>query len=145
MGGGLFQVMASEISRQGYRLPFQIPNYTPGGIPFAYPPLAFYGIAVLQGIGFAPLTIARLGSVLATLLYLPAGYLFVYEFRGSRAEALVATSLIALFPPIFRLHISAGGIVRATAFLFVFLSLIVGIRLFRTGGWQWLTAAIIFF
>jgi hypothetical protein len=40
--GGLFLEFARQIYENNYQFPIIIPYYTLGGIPFAYPPLAFY-------------------------------------------------------------------------------------------------------
>ena len=41
LGGGLFLSMAEALVENGHALPARVAGYTPGGIPFAYPPLAF--------------------------------------------------------------------------------------------------------
>src|SRR4030095_15440901 len=45
--GGLFVAFADEIAARNFRLPINIPYYSAGGIPFAYPPLGFYFEAIL--------------------------------------------------------------------------------------------------
>jgi len=45
--GGLFLAFAREIFKNGYSLPDIIPNYTEGGLLFAYPPLPFYIESIL--------------------------------------------------------------------------------------------------
>ncbi len=43
---GMYTLMAEQIADGGFSLPMQVPYYGPGGIPFAYPPLALYVMAV---------------------------------------------------------------------------------------------------
>jgi len=59
LGGGLFLAMAEAVAENGYALPARVPGYTPGGIPFAYPPLGFYLLAPLLDTGVSPLALAR--------------------------------------------------------------------------------------
>jgi len=53
-GAGLFLQIATEIARHNYHLPATIPYYTASGIPFAYPPLGFYLVAVLHAVTGVP-------------------------------------------------------------------------------------------
>ena len=145
LGGGLYQYMAYTISQNHYLLPTRIPHYTKGGIPFAYPPLILYGIAVLQDLGVRPLTLARLGSAISPFLYLPGIYFFTYELRETRFEAGFATAIVAVSPIMFRLHLSAGGIVRSTAFLFTVAGLYTGLHVFRDSNSHWVLPASMLF
>ncbi|MFC6962724.1 hypothetical protein ACFQL7_07540 [Halocatena marina] len=58
-GAGLFLAMADQIQATGYHFPTTIPHYTLGGVPFAYPPLQFFVVAVLLDLGADPLLLTR--------------------------------------------------------------------------------------
>lgn len=65
--GGLFYFFCEAIRANGFLLPSQIPYYTEGGLPFAYPPLSFYlGALVLQVFGGGPSSLLALNAALST-------------------------------------------------------------------------------
>lgn len=51
--GGLFYVMAEDLRRAGYVLP-DYTTYNAASIPFAYPPLGIYFVAILSDIFMIP-------------------------------------------------------------------------------------------
>jgi hypothetical protein len=144
-GAGLFLLMAEQISQHGYGLPATIPLYAEP-VPFAYPPLMFYVVAVIRDLtGVAPLTISRFLPGVVTTAYLVPFYLFVRELLRSSREAGLATFVLALSPSVLEWHISAGGVVRAPAMLFVISGLFAGLMLFRTRRRRWLAASVVLF
>lgn len=143
-GSGLYLLMAEEISRHGYGLPARIPFYTEGGIPFAYPPLAFYAVAPLLDLGVDPLALSRYLPGVLTIVYLVPAYLLGRDLLGSRQGAGLATFLVAVETSVLQWHIEAAGLVRATAYLFLLSGLVAGLRLFRTGERRWLLASTLF-
>ena len=145
-GAGLFLSMAEQISRHGYALPATIPHYTAGGIPFAYPPLAFYVVAALSDLlGVEPFAFSRVLPGLFSVLYLIPFYLFGTELLGSKRQAGLAALIVTASPPVLQWHLSAGGFVRALAVLFAFSGLYTGIWLFRTGERRWLVGSTALF
>ena len=67
---GHYLAMAQEVSGHGYALPCRIPHYTREGIPFAYPPLAIYALALIRdATGIGPLVLNRWlpGALVASL------------------------------------------------------------------------------
>jgi hypothetical protein len=127
----LFLHMAEILIENGYRRPETVPLYTADGIPFAYPPLMFYALALLIDLGIDPIHLARL---LPGLLYVCALIPYFYlsrEFLPVR-QAGLATVAVAVTPQLFRWHISGGGTVRAAGFLLVLTGLYVGACLFET-------------
>lgn len=143
LGAGLYSVMAREISTHGYGLPTNIPYYTAGGIPFAYPPLFLYLYAALWDVtGLGPLVLTRVVPGIFVFGCVMATYALAYELLSTRVQASVAAVAIATSPTIFRLLLTAGGIVRAPAFAVMVIGLYVGVKLFRTHNRGWLLAAI---
>ncbi|MFC6731009.1 glycosyltransferase family 39 protein [Haladaptatus sp. DYSN1] len=141
-GAGLFLLMAEQVSHHGYALPSAIPHYA-SSIPFAYPPLMFYVVAALRDLtGADPLFISRVLPGLVTTTALVPCYLFVRELLDSGRKAGLATFVVAVSPPILQWHISAGGIVRAPAFLFLVSGLYTGLMLFKTRRPKWLVASL---
>jgi hypothetical protein len=143
-GGGLFLAMADQIQNNGYRLPTTIPHYTRGGVPFAYPPLMFYVIAGLLDIGIDPFVLTRIFPGIVTILYLIPFYYLAKELLTERTAG-IATVIIAVTPRVLRWHLSAGGIIRAPAYLIMLTGLYVGVRLFKSGDRRWLVSALVLF
>jgi hypothetical protein len=144
-GAGLFLSIADEILAHGYRMPLQIPGYTLNGIPFAYPPLGFYASAVLLDQGVDPITLTRIFPGLVTITTVIPFYYLAREIIGSVSRAGVSAIIFAVTPVLLEWHISAGGIVRAPAFLFTMTGLYCGVQVFRYGSKQWLIPASILF
>lgn len=128
----LFPHMAELLIENGYRRPETIPFYTADGVPFAYPPLMFYVMAVLIDLGVDPLQLVRLLPGIAIVLALIPYFYLAREFLPVR-QAGFATVMLAVVPQIIRWNISGGGTVRGPAVLFLLAGLYVGVRLFKTG------------
>ncbi|WP_227377391.1 ArnT family glycosyltransferase [Haladaptatus halobius] len=144
-GAGLFLEISETIAERNYAFPKRIAGYTRGGVPFAYPPLAFYVTALLLDIGVDPLVITRaLPTVVTALAFVPY-YFLARELLPSPNRAGVAAIIAAVTPVLLEWHLSAGGIVRAPAFLLLLTGLYFGVRLFRDGSRPWLFPACALF
>lgn len=143
-GSGLFLAMADQIRANGYQLPTTIPNYTHGGVPFAYPPLIFYAIAGLLDLGANSLLLTRVLPGIVTTLYLVPFYALAREILAERTAGL-ATVILAVTPTVLWWHLSAGGIIRAPAYLLLLTGLYCGVRLFKTGRRKWLVSSAVLF
>lgn len=137
-GAGLYFLMAERITDVGYALPETIPFYTPDGIPFAYPPLLFYVLAGLVDLfGQNVIFLARVLPAVFTIAYLVPFFALARQLDYSRPQAGVATILLAVSPPVLQWHLSAGGVVRAGAFLLAVTGCYAGCRLFRGESRRW--------
>lgn len=144
--GGLYLQIAEEIVQNGYSLPKHIPYYLEGGIPFAYPPLMFYVIAVITDFtGVDPVSLELYAPGLVAIAYLIPYYFTAKELLGSSRKAGIASVFFAVTPPVLRWHISAGGIVRAPAVLFMLTGVYVGLKLFQTGKRRWVLPGTVLF
>lgn len=144
--GGLYLQFVEEILQNGYALPDRIPYYLEGGIPFAYPPLVFYLIAVTTDVtGVDPVALELYAPGVIAIVYLIPFYYLTKELLESPTKAGIATVFFAVTPPVLRWHISAGGIVRSVAVLFALLGVYAGLKLFRTGGVRWLLSGTVLF
>jgi len=145
-GGGLYLDIAEQIRANGYGLPARIPGYTDSGVPFAYPPLAFYVAALVLDIsGVNGITYATVVPGMVVLGSLVPYYYTAKELLGTPPKAGLATIVFLTAPEALQWHISAGGIVRAPAMLLVVSGAYTGVRLFRDGGRRWLAAATVLF
>jgi hypothetical protein len=145
-GAGLYLLIAERISELGYALPETIPYYTDGGVPFAYPPLMFYAVAAIRDLtGVDPIAISRYLPGLVTIAYLVPLYLLARDLLDSRPEAALTSLVVAVSPPALQWHISAGGIVRAPAFLFALSGIYAGLRLYRDRDQRWVVPSLVLF
>jgi hypothetical protein len=145
-GAGLYLLIAEQISQAGYALPQSIPYYTEGGVPFAYPPLMFYVVAAIQNLtGLDPITVTRFLPGIVTIAYLVPTYLLARDLLNSRPQAALASLIVAVSPPVIQWHISAGGIVRAPAFLFALTGIYAGLRLYRDRDQRWVVPSLVLF
>ncbi|WP_082682174.1 ArnT family glycosyltransferase [Haloferax profundi] len=143
-GAGLYLEIAEQIRTDGYALPTTIPYYS-GGIPFAYPPLQFYVVALLTDLGVSGLTVSRILPAVVTILYLVPYYGIATRLLPTRRQAGFATLVLAVTPPVLQWHLSAGGIVRASAFLLALCGIYAGTRVFIDSDWRWVGVGTIFF
>lgn len=142
-GAGLYMLIAERIVENGYALPETIPYYTENGVPFAYPPLMFYVVAVIRDVtGLGPMTISRYLPGLVSVAYLVPLYFLSRDLLKSRPQAALATLIVAVSPPLLRWHISAGGIVRAPAFLLSLTGIYAGLRLYRDRDARWVVPSL---
>lgn len=112
--GGMFCVMVKDILKAGYALPVYT-SYNSAGIPFAYPPLAFYFTAFLSQLtGIEPLAFFRWLPALLAILTIPAFYFCALAVLESEILAGAAVISFALLPRSYALLIMGGGLTRAT-------------------------------
>jgi hypothetical protein len=122
--GGLFLLMAKEILREGFALP-AFTAYNGEGIPFAYPPLAFYIAAALASLtGVELVVLVRYLPLIANLLTVVAVALLARSLLASRQALLLAPTLFALMPRSYEWLVMGGGLTRSFGMLFAVLALI---------------------
>ena len=130
--GGLFYTMAEDVRRAGFALP-AYSTYNGGGIPFVYPPLAFYLAAVLNVVpGLSMTAILVVVPFVASVLTIGAVYLLARELLGSRFEALLAAYAFAVLPRAFDWLIGGGGLTRSPGYLLATLAVWQAARFYRT-------------
>jgi hypothetical protein len=115
-------------------------------VPFAYPPLALYLVAALVDLGGVdPIELTRVLPGIVVGGALVPYYGVARALLDSRTAAGFATVLLAVTPAALRWHLSAGGVVRAPAFLVTLVGLYAGLGLFARGGRRWLLLATVAF
>lgn len=144
-GAGLYIHTADQIRAAGYGLPETIPHYTADGVPFAYPPLAFYVLAVLRDLGAGTFATARIVPPLVVLATVVPAYLLGRDLLGGRLRGSAAALLVVVNPQVLEWHVSAGGLVRAPAFLFALAGAYAALRLFRDRDRAWLPVGVTLF
>ncbi len=133
---GLYTQMAVEIANSNFHLPMSVPFYGPRGIPFAYPPLALYLMAVFIKLGVSVWSYLRFAPpVLSWMSLIP---LFILAKRISRSNlgGFVAVVLAAGSYDLFDMQTTSGGVVRAMAFGVGLLALYFFDRMVETFRWR---------
>ncbi len=136
--GGLFFLAAREIERNSFVLPVTLPYATVApAIPFCYPPLAFYLLALLEKLGLSlELSMRFLPGLFATATIWAMWNLARALFADSERRETIA-GLAALFwaltPMSFLWMVMGGGITRAPGLFFALWGVERAIRLWRDG------------
>ena len=120
--GGLFWVMAADLRSSGF-VPPAFTGYNTGDIPWVYPPLGLYLLALVGG-GLEWLRILPAVFAIATL---PAFWLLARELVGDRA-ALVALIAYGLSSSAYLGLIAGGGVTRAPGLLLALLTMWAVVR-----------------
>lgn len=112
--GGLYAEFSQQIAANGYRLPREVPFYTDGGIPFAYPPLTFYVAAALLDFFHLPeYPLFNLLPALFSVLTLPSFYVLIRELRLDTRTELAALLVYATLPTAYSQHLGGAGLPEA--------------------------------
>lgn len=121
--GGLFYAMVQDLQDARY-VPPAFTSYNSAGIPFAYPPLAFYAAALLTDVTPLGLVdVLRFFPLAMNLLSIVAFHFFARSLLGSKLAADFATAAFALLPRSFEWLIMGGGLTRSLGFLLAILAI----------------------
>ena len=135
--GGLFAEFAAQIAAHRYALPTTIPFYTPGGIPFAYPPLPFYLEALLiDGLALPKFAVVNALPPLLSTLTLPAFHRLTGELGFNSAARLAALLVYAILPGAFLEHLEAAGLAEALGSLAIIVLAAGLARACREDSWR---------
>lgn len=131
--GGMFYSAVSEIEANSWRLPAEL-DYNEVGIPFAYPPLAFYLARVFEVLtGADTLTSLRVLPLVFSTATVPPFYFLARSLAG-KFPSFVAAWLFALVPRIFDWQIAGGGLTRAPGLFFAIIAIACVARIAFRGG-----------
>ncbi|WP_158055643.1 ArnT family glycosyltransferase [Halorussus halophilus] len=112
--GGLYLEFTTQILAHNGLLPSHIPGYTTGGVPYAYPPLAFY---LLAGLQLFPGIDGLLAIRILPKLWWIASILIIYRFAAAYFDSKATGSLAAMFVYLvfgtFGVFRHGGGATRA--------------------------------
>jgi len=131
--GGLFWTMVDDLERAYFRLPVST-SYNQAGIPFVYPPLGLYVVALLETLGVARLDLFRYLPTALTVGSVAGFAVLAHQLLPSRRASTAATVAFALLPMSFVWPIMGGGVTRAFGQLFSILALVCAYRLYSGGG-----------
>jgi hypothetical protein len=117
--GGLFYRMVIDLQQNNYRIP-EFTTYNQQNIPYAYPPLPFYLIGLINTwLKIDLFALFRFLPFAFNTIAIPIVYLLVRKLLYDNEEvALLSTVFWAMLPPSFEWLIMGGGITRSIAFTF---------------------------
>ncbi len=128
--GGLFYQMTQELIANQFQLPV-FTDYNHLGIPYAYPPLAFYLTGLLSQLsGWSLLEIYRILPAIVSILTIPVFYLLAKDVIDDDNQLAIAVLIFALTPVTYNWAIMGGGVTRSIAFLTALLTLHFLFRLY---------------
>jgi hypothetical protein len=115
-------------------------------LPFAYPPLALYLMALaVHAVGIPVFTYLRLAPVVFLALEIAGTYLLAKEITGSRIKGVVAGVLVGISTDVLYFHLGAGGVVRTLASVWTVLGLVFAWKAMARPAVRTVTAAGVFF
>lgn len=114
--------MFASFGRQLADENFRLPIYALGDVPFVYPPLGFYLMAIFLKAGISDWLYLRFMPALFSLLGLLVFFLIYDHFYKSKIFSGVALFLLSASPYLIESNVWAAGIVRGLAFAFFSLS-----------------------
>lgn len=112
--GGLFLSFVDEISCSGGKMPVRIPYYSTGGLPFAYPPLAFYATAIFKNaLSLSVLSAATGVAAFANAVALPLFYIGARRVRVPGLALGCACVIYGLMPAAYIEQFEIAGLAEA--------------------------------
>ncbi len=143
--GGLFYQMVEDLLDNGLRIPAYT-TYNNDQIPFAYPPLAFYLIAILKLISNQSLLqLFSIFPLAISILVIVAFYFFSSVIFKDRIKIALSVLFFALLPRTYQWFIMGGGATRGLGFLFAILALTCIWKVFsEKTSWKNIVGAIVF-
>jgi len=123
---GLYSQMAEEIANNYFLLPKTIPYYGPGGIPFSYPPLGAYLMALTTKVfSISAFDYVRFAAPLFYLIATVLFYFLVARYTKSKTVGWIAAILMGYSSLLYDIQATAGGIFRSLALVFLLAGLLV--------------------
>ena len=139
--GGMFYVMVREIQQAGLAIPAAT-AYNGAGIPFAYPPLGLWLMALMGNVlPVSLLDLFQWWPTVCSILMLPVFYLLARKILGSWLTAVIALGAFSLLPRSFDTLIDGGGVTRAPGYLLALLAVYAMVEALDTGGLRFVAAA----
>ncbi|EMA22234.1 hypothetical protein [Haloarcula argentinensis] len=91
---GFYSEAAETILENEFVYPQRIPNYTSGGTPFGYPPIALYLLAALKYT--LPVSWLQISLYLPVIIYLAVGSALVYLSQQELDSELLVTGAVVI-------------------------------------------------
>ncbi|PSP82787.1 hypothetical protein BRC96_11340 [Halobacteriales archaeon QS_6_64_34] len=131
--GGLFLEMATTVAESG-TLPTTIHGFTTEGVPFAYPPLGFYVMAVFLKLGVDGVQLLRFGAPIVLLCIVALIYHLTVVLTDSPETGLVAGTITGTHVSLNTYLVGASGFVRGLGFLFMLVAMFGAYQYYAADG-----------
>jgi len=131
--GGLFLEMATTVADSG-TLPTTIQGFTPEGVPFAYPPLGFYIMAVFLRLGVDGVQLLRVGSPVVLLRIVAVVHHLTWVLTDRTETALIAGIITGTHVSLTVYLVGASGFVRGLGFLFMLVAMFGAYQYYANDG-----------
>jgi hypothetical protein len=131
--GGLFLEMAATVADSG-TLPTTIGGFTTEGVPFAYPPLGFYIMAVFLKLGVDGVALLRFGSPVVLLGIVAFIYHLTWVLTDRPATALIAGIITGTHVTLNVYLVGASGFIRGLGFLFMLVAMFGAYQYYANDG-----------
>jgi len=127
--GGLYLFFSEIIAQNNFSYPTYIPFYTENGIPFAYPPLIFYILALIHQIFHIPLLMLFIYiPTIISIVCIFAFYFLVKELFSEKSLILISTIIFALYPPLISYSAQGLFLVHGVGTVLFIIGLILVLR-----------------
>ncbi|MGB9175817.1 MAG: hypothetical protein WCB46_03665 [Methanoregula sp.] len=135
--GGLYLFFSEIIAQNNFSYPTYIPFYTENGIPFAYPPLIFYILALISKMFHIPLLILSIYTpTIISILCLFAFYFLLKELFSEKSLILISTIIFALYLPLISYSAQGLFLVHGFGTLFFIIGLILVLRWMKFNNYK---------
>lgn len=137
-GAGLYTLMAQSVDFRDLAHPGQIPYYGPAPpIPFAYPPLALWVMALSGDMGITSFDFVRVVPAVYVMLVALSVYVLAMNCTKSVVKSTTCCLFVLLSPVFLAGLLESGGVVRALASASMITGLAVSYRATATGKANW--------
>ena len=141
--GGMFYTMIKDLQASHFVLPV-FTTYNQSGIPFAYPPLAFYIAGLANAITGVPLLdMIKWQPVVTSILVIPVFHYFMKQVLNSEPKAALATLIFTLTPNSYWWNIVGGGLTRSLGALFFTITTVSAYQMYREKKPIWVAGTIL--
>lgn len=141
--GGLFLEMAATVASSDALVPATISGFTSDGIPFGYPPLGFYVIALFQKLGVDGVSLLRFGAPVILLCNVVMLYHFITVITDSPETGCIAGIITGTNLSLNVYLIGASGFVRGLGFLFMLVAMLGAYQYYANGEGQRALAIVV--
>lgn len=130
-GGGLYYAFIQAIIAHQFNYPAYIPNFTADGLPFVYPPLCFYVLAVISiFFHLDPLTLINYSPTIISIINIGLFFLLSKELFAEKkliyfSSLLFAISPVVIYPKFFT---SGSELIHAAGLTLLLLGILFQIR-----------------
>lgn len=134
--GGMFFTMVEDLISANLNLP-ETTSYNGLGIPYSYPPFAFYLLAFVSKHFHVPLLdLFKWTPVILSTLSIVAIYFLAKELTNEPLLASISSLSFAMLPATTTWLIMGGGVTRSFGMFFSILTIIFSYRLYISGKWK---------